>query len=528
MIRPFHASAVPDAPADVCIVGAGPAGLALALTLARDRTTHTVVLESGGLAVADETEELNDGSSVGVRFTGLTEGRRRAFGGTSAAWAGQCRRMEPSDFERRAWIPNSGWPISAAELEPYYDKAETFFGVSNERYDEEIWRRFRVDAARYDPSKLVSAFTVYCPQPRIGDLYRRAAENAPNLTVMLGATATKLITGEGSSRCRGVWVRAADGSTSIVPARAVVLCTGAIEAARLMLASQGPGAQNGLGNERGLVGRYFQDHPNCVTAHVRPSDQRRFQDLYSLLYGRRVRYWPKIALAERVQREFGLLDAVATPTFEFEAGAIAALKTIVRSTRAERQFRVTSAELASLARGAGDVVVTAYRRYALGRSPLGRPTAIPLRCHLEQVPDSNSRITLSNRCDRFGVPLPQVDWRRSDTELRTLRVFTATIADEFRRLRLGEVVPEPWLAAPSEGWMEKVDSAYHHSGTTRMAASPGHGVVDSSCAVFGVPGLYVAGAGVFPIAGYANPTLTIVALAIRLGEHLALRRAIAA
>jgi choline dehydrogenase-like flavoprotein len=143
---------------------------------------------------------------------------------------------------------------------------------------------------------------------------------------------------------------------------------------------------------------------------------------------------------------------------------------------------------------------------------------VTLQTHAEQAPNPDSRVTLSRRRDRLGVPLPKVDWRLTSLDRRTAEVMVHTVAEEFRRLGLGEVRPQPWLADPR--WIRHASDSFHHMGTTRLGSDPTTGVVDPNCQIHGVRGLFVAGASVFPAAGFANPTLTIAALAIRLADHL--------
>jgi len=143
---------------------------------------------------------------------------------------------------------------------------------------------------------------------------------------------------------------------------------------------------------------------------------------------------------------------------------------------------------------------------------------VTLQTHAEQAPNPDSRVTLSERRDRFGEPLPKVDWRLTELDHRTAQVMVEGVGAEFRRLGLGEVHPEPWLAGPE--WISRVDDSFHHMGTTRLGTDAKSSVVDPDGQVHGVTGFFVAGASVFPAAGFANPTLMIAALAMRLGDHL--------
>jgi choline dehydrogenase-like flavoprotein len=505
--------------ADLCIIGAGAAGISLAREFA-GTSTEVVLLESGGFDVDPEHEALNEGESSGLRHVGMTEGRRRGLGGTTCAWAGQCRELDPIDFEPRSWVPNSGWPFGQEVLAPYYRRAQAVFGVENEPYDERIWRGFGIAPPAFDAAKLTSTFTVYSPQPHLGRLYRGMLEAARNVHVYMHATVSRLRTEEGGNRVVAAEVRSLRGARAEVRARAFVLCMGGVEPVRLLLASTSKAHPNGLGNRNHLVGRFFLDHPSYFTAEVQTRDPKRLHDLYGLLYRGRVRYWPKFALSERLQREAGLLNAVAVLVFEYpQNSGVAALKGIVRNVRAGRHAGLSLKALGSLVHDGAGVAQTGFRRYLLGRSPLGS-SRIVLQCYPEQLPDPESRITLSARRDALGVPRANIAWRTSELERETVRVLTAAVRSEFARLQLGTVEPAPWLNDSAAEWAKHVHEGFHHMGATRMAPTPSRGVVDLHCRLHDADGLYLAGSSTFPASGFANPTLTIAALAIRLADHL--------
>jgi choline dehydrogenase-like flavoprotein len=500
---------------DLCIIGSGPAGIALA-TEFLNSPIRVLLCESGGMQIDATKDELSAGESVGHQNRGLREGRARAFGGTSLLWAGQCIELDDMDFEKRPWVPHSGWPITKAVLAPYYQRAERFFGLSDEMYDERIWESFRVPAPALDPQLLGTKFTIYAPVVHVGRHVRSRFAASRNVRTLLNATVTKVAADEGTSTIRYAHLRSPDGKSGTVRARAFVLCCGGIETARLLLLSNDQ-ERDGVGNRRGLVGRFLQDHPNARTADVVSSDPRRLQNIFNLFYRGRKRYFAKFPLSAAVQHAAHVLNCNAHLVYIYpEESGMAAVRSIVRAVR-RRQFpslqavrRLPSAPLTLWS--------TASRRYLHGRSPIVTPSRIQLQCHTEQAPDPESRVSLSTERDRLQQPKARVDWRVSSLELETIRVMTDVVEGEFRRLNLGAVIPADWLR---EGdWKEKVFDAFHHIGTTRMAQSPDQGVVDPHLRVFDCQGLFVAGSAVFPTSGYANPTLTIVALALRLADHL--------
>jgi choline dehydrogenase-like flavoprotein len=492
---------------DVCVVGAGAAGLALAREFL-DGSTRVILLESGGLEPSEADEALNEGEASGLDPASLTEGRRRALGGTTVLWAGQCLPPEPSVFDAREWVPHSGWPFDAGELEPFFRRAEALFRIEGEVYDERIWDAFGVERPPVDSQRVVHRFTVWCPEPHLGRLYRKELTRSASVRVLLHATATRVSAAGG--RFDAVTVRGPDGRTATVRARRCVLAGGAIENARLLLAS-------GLGND--VVGRYFQDHPNSHSATIESDDPARLQEIYGLLYRRGVRYLPRLVLAPELQRSRRVLGCAAYPVFDFgPESAIEATRRVYRALRGRRRPEGLGRELGLIARGAPDLAPVAYRRVVHRRAARVRPERITLQTHAEQAPDPANRVTLSPRRDRFGEPLPKVDWSLGELDHRTAEVMVETVAEEFRRLGLGTVRPEPWLAGAD--WPAHVSDAFHQMGTTRLGTDPATSATDPDAQVRGVDGLYAAGASLFPAAGFVNPTLTLAALAIRLADHL--------
>ena len=155
-----------------------------------------------------------------------------------------------------------------------------------------------------------------------------------------------------------------------------------------------------------------------------------------------------------------------------------------------------------------------------GKSPLGKPTGVRLQCHTEQQPDPESRITLSDSTDILGMPKARVHWKVNEAERTAMRIATQSMKCELARLGLAELQIDPWLEDDKADWRSHIADSYHHIGATRMASNQANGVVDGNCQVFGTRGLFVAGSSVFPTSGYANPTLTIVALSLRLANHI--------
>lgn len=500
--------------ADVCVVGAGPVGIAVARELIGSGRS-VLLLETGGVDPDPAADALNDGEVVGLPLPTLHDGRTRALGGATKLWPGQCIRLDPEDLAEREWVPHSGWPITPAELVPYYERAGEWFRMPREAFDEQAWRRFGTTPPPFRPGTLVPRSSMYTPVPDSGTHYRAELEAAADVRVLLHATATRVHTGPDG--VTGVTVREVGGRSAHVDAGAVVLCGGGVENARLLLASD-------VGNAHDQVGRWFSEHP-VLWVDLDVDDPVRLQEFFGLHGRGAIRYLPKVRLAPEVQREQRTLSAVADLIWEHrETEGLSAARELSSALQGRRRPRLGPGGLRRAAGELGPVARAGFRRFALGRPSAGPLERARLKILFEQAPNPDSRVTLSTATDALGVPKARVDWRLTEADRRTAQVWTGLLDTEFRRLgmarlrSIGGLGDLDRLSGPD--WTAGYEEACHHMGTTRMSTDPRTGVVDADGQVHGVPGLYASGSSVFPTGGYANPTLTIVALALRLADHL--------
>jgi choline dehydrogenase-like flavoprotein len=503
---------------DVCIVGAGAAGITLAREL-RGTGREVLLIESGGLDFEQEIQDLYAVDNIGLKYPQLAMSRLRFFGGTTNHWEGDCRPLDPIDFEKRAWVPNSGWPIGYDDLEPYYRGAHRLCELGVYDYDPVRW--IGDGLIPFDAAKLESRLWQVSPPTRFGQAYRDDLEQAPNIRVLVHANAVELIANETASAVRAIRVRTLAGRRGTIRPRTVVLACGGIENARLLLASNGTGT-SGLGNGNGLVGRFFMEHPHAIIGFAVPMvKMKRFQP-YSL--------WPfeaqhgtgtrptqnvrlKVGASERLQREQGLLNAcIDVGTGYDRSPGYMSLRQIAKDIMAARMPDDFGEAVLRVIGDLDGLAGALYRRVT-------KEDVLWFAANAEQIPDPESRVTLANDLDALGMRRVRLDWRVSELEKRSIRVLARIVGEELARLGLARTRLDPWLMEESPSWAG-LDVRYHHIGTTRMSNDARHGVVDANCRVHGLGNLYVAGSSVFCTTGYANPTQTIVALALRLADHL--------
>jgi choline dehydrogenase-like flavoprotein/nucleoside-diphosphate-sugar epimerase len=516
---------------DVCIVGSGPAGLALARALAATQL-QVFVLESGKLSEDRRADQLGEIENHGHRRElDQTKVRNRIFGGSSHTWKGRCTTFADIDFEARDWVPNSGWPIGLPQLKPYFDEAARFLMLGPNIYDERLFHALGIPAPSPELDRqLLDTFFwqfsknlefPYGHPPygpfQFGKEYLNAVPH--NVRVLLNATVTHVNTNAEGTRLTDLEVSSLEGKRMVIATRVVVLCAGGIENARILLASNRI-IPNGVGNAHDNVGRYLMDHLRVEVGDFAVSDYEALQDRFDLYRvkgpnGPRA-YLQGFVLSPSLQRSEKLLHCAA---WVEQTGAAAddpwhAARALLSRSNDRRlhDFRTVVSQPRFLGHG----LWRSVRQHRGFRHKGGRLT---LSCMCEQIPNHESRITLSARRDALGVPLSSIDWKVAELEVRTIIRTAEVVAEAFRRAGLPQVRLFDWVRTRNLADAPLIDVA-HPTGTTRMSSHARDGVVDLDCKVHGVNGLYAVGSSVFPTAGHANPTLMLVALALRLGDHL--------
>lgn len=472
---------------DVCICGAGPAGLSLAQRLSG--RFAVALIEGGDLEYSDESQDLYRGTVSGLPYYDLDACRLRQFGGSTGHWGGWCNRMEARAFTpdtRIPGLPRMGWPITRADLDPYADTAAAFLGADFGLPENRVaW----IDAV---PGFHDAGYAFSEPPARLGETCVDAIRLSPSIRCFYNANLTDITLYDDLAQVRHAELRDYQGNAHRLRARVFVLAAGGIENARILLCARRQ-LPAGLGNDRGLVGRFFTEHPRSHTA--------------------------RFLLEDAVKRS-GALEGLSIVTIDDAAleGLIApTFKVIVRGRHdrdRDGDFRRRMRDLMCATDSLHDLVVGAG---------LFCPLDGTIELSLEQYPNPASRLTLGDELDRFGNPRVDLHWALFDFEREGIREATVRFAQAFATAGLGRVRLDDWLLEETLDYPALARGPIggpHHMGTTTMSDDPATGVVDRDCRVFGLSNLYAVGSSVFPSNGYGNPTLTIVQLAQRLADHL--------
>jgi len=517
--------------AELCIIGAGAAGITIAQEFSHSHH-HVIVLESGGFDMDKASQSLYEGKNIGLPYEDLHHIRSRYFGGSTNNWGGWCRPFDNIDFEKRDWIPYSGWPFTRATLEPYYERAHEICGVGPNNYDLAFWAdtmsKCRLPVLGLPPDRIVTRISQLSKDRKFGRTYKNNLKNATNIQTYLHANVLELQTDDEAKTVTGVRVGTLEGKGFRVSAKVFILATGGIENPRLLLLSNKVQTA-GLGNQHDLVGRFFMENPCINQGDIEldcPTVSTNLYDAHHNFYYHSP-IAANLALSEETQKQEQTLNYrawICSVSRAEESKGGEALKNIYRAaTKPTIADHYTDTSFgfwrrnitASLMDPVNTAAVISGRLIKSLRSTTKRQLV-----HIcEQAPNPDSRVTLSDRKDLLGLNQVAVDWRMGFLEKRTIRRAQEIIAQELVESGLGRVNGKLLDDTPADRF-PNLQWVWHHMGTTRMHVDPRQGVVDENCRVHGMSNLFIAGSSVFPTGGADMPTMTIVALALRLGEHV--------
>ena len=466
---------------DVCICGAGVAGITLALELSK-YGRKVALLEGGGEEYSDNSQSIYEAENIGLKYYGITSCRLRYLGGTSNHWTGRTMLMQPIDFKDRDFFPLPGWPIKRKELDKYKKRAYEILGLSEHTLD-------ALNVPQLSSSSMKTIGYGLTPPVRFSKKYYQELLKSENIDLFINANLTNIKLNDLLNHVNELKIKNYNNDTFKFSGNKVILAMGAIENARLLLNSNSQLPQ-GIGNKSDYVGRCFMEHFQVFLGEYSINPDNAFWSS-----GIKLEFFPtdKFAIDKKVGTSviaFGEADSTSY-------GRLKVIK------KALKDSVCTSNNLVKISKSMfdfncpGDGIITTL---------------------CEQSPNKNSRITLNSKKDSLGLRRVSLDWRVNELDKRTIRILAMETAKEFARLDFGRVKLKDYIL--SDGIEEELGAHCHQMGTTRMSKSPNDGVVDVNSKIFGIDNLYVAGSSVFSTGGGVNPTLSIVQLSLRLAEHL--------
>ncbi|NNF19200.1 MAG: GMC family oxidoreductase [Flavobacteriaceae bacterium] len=490
---------------DICIVGAGAAGISIALDW-KDSPYKVILLEGGGFEYDDQVQDLMSGTTSGQRYFPLRSTRLHYFGGATGHWAGMCSPFDPIDFMERSWVPHSGWPISREDLDPYYAKAHQPLQLGPYNYAFDFWKKElpNLNPLPFD-DKVVWNKMWQFSTARFGPLYKEELVKAKNIELLTYANATSIRLREGSAEVDHIQVKNHAGKTHRVKAKHYILACGTLQNTRLLLASNTQHTQ-GLGNEHDKVGRFFMEHLEVPVADLWMAAPFP-TDLYSWQYGK-TKAAAELAISGAAQEKEGILNGTLS------------LRPLVfgKHTKARMDTWQNEDPRKSI-----DNMFRSWDEAQLaGKEEKGAiERAFELNIRIEQSPNPESRLSLIREKDELGVPKTNLHWALTGLDKRSVRRIAELVGQQAGLSGIGRVQLREFLRDKNDStFPDTTNGGWHHMGTTRMSTDPKKGVVDANCQVHGIPNLHIAGAACYPTSGAPNPTLTLTALSLRLSDRV--------
>jgi choline dehydrogenase-like flavoprotein len=494
----------------VCIIGGGIAGLLLAQRLARFGL-EVSVLEAGGLELEARSQALYQAEMAAMQHLGSTEGRFRTFGGSSTRWGGELLPFSEDIFTPPAGSLSEPWPIREIEIKGYYEEIQRIMHLGPLPFTDALLPALGHVPVPF-PLGIRLRYSKWAPfnKRNLAHTVGRECLAHPRIRLFTHANVAALH-GEGE-RITSARVLDYKGRFFEVRADQFVVAAGAIESSRLLLASAH------VPNEYDQLGRFFHDHLSLHAAVLPTAARSRIFDRLGPFFVNGVLHTCRMEATSELQREQGLLAVMAHFIVqEPEDSGIEAVRNVLVSIQRGNLTSAFTRNLVPMLRGSSDVVRLLWYSKVLGRRAVSTRAVVRLNIDMEQAATPSNRIRLSDNLDALGLRKAIVDWRVSNAEYETARRFARIIKQQLEAAGFAGL---DWTPGLLDGLQPALVDSYHPMGGLRMGVDPATSVVDTNLKVHGVKNLYVASCAVYPSGGSSNPTFTLMALAMRLGDHL--------
>lgn len=462
MIRSINSLTSKSLQADLCIVGGGAAGITLAVELA-GTGVDVLLIESGGTKPDPPTQALYEGSANGINPSYLRTSRLRFFGGTTNHWTGYCRPLDKSDFH--------SWPISYEELSPYYRKAAELIDIFDPTDPDKVLEHFK---SHQEKPLLIDSESfrthVFHQRPvSFNSLFRTKIDEASNIRVITEANLTS-INLDSTEQIKEIEARSLSGKSLTIRAYNYALCCGGLENPRILLNSEI--AQI---DRSGKLGVGFSEHPFGISADMVLPDQ----------------------LTKSFNLDYWASHARSSEGFNEPVKLVIGPKENELTNSWPNFYLMLDRKADSLPLKDGIISLVG-----------GSKTHFQITAVLEQQLEDSNKVSLSDETDILGLRKIHVDWNYSEQD--RVKELLTRFAQEMGWTFNGRLRRRPF----NDHFL-----ANHHIGTTRMGSSSDDSVVDIHGRFHTLNNLYLCGSSVFPKAGASNPTLTIMALSIRMADH---------
>lgn len=488
--------------ADITIIGAGAAGILLAIKLSR-QGKKVLIIESGHFNEDVERQRLNEVEQKGKFLENAVWGRKRAVGGTTIAWGGQSLPFTSLDFEKREWVQNSGWPILYEEILPYYKEANSFMGIDTLNYSTDIYQKTQLKDPGIDPALFDYHVSKWAAEPNFYSLYKQ--ELKEKVTIIYNAQVIEI--NNTGDKTETIEISNFRNESFLAAVEILIIAAGTIETVRLLL-------YNNIGNHSGYLGKFFMDHPCIEVGTITTNNAYRLQRLFNTHVWKDRKYSVRLSLTKNVQQRSKLLNCSASIMFQFPEDSFdpyGELKSFKKDFNLRRLVRIS---------GSAPSIIKSTWAYIINRFYYKINAIAKIALMIEQEPSEESYISLDDKQDVFGVSKALINWNITYNTWRTAVHTAKALKTQIEDLKLGNVNLYTDIKDDIPNWNDYLTDVCHHMGGSRMSSFAENGVVSPDLQVWGNRNLYVCSCSVFPTVSHSNPTLTMLALASRLANHL--------